>query len=232
MASRRRLGQHNSATRAAILEAAAKVLLEEGVTKLTSRRISQKAGIKSQLVHYYFRTMEDLTVALMQREGDDVLRGLARAAASDEPLRAFWQLELESRASTLITKLIALATHRERIRDEAIRYAQHGRGIQAEAIARHLELRGVAAPIPPTAIAFFMSAVARNLVHEQALGMSLGHREVVTVVEEWLSHMSQQLLSRSQAAADPRADLPGRSNQRMPKTNASKRAPKASQGQV
>jgi TetR/AcrR family transcriptional regulator len=204
MAARRRLGQNSSATRAAILEAAAKVLLDEGVTKLTSRRISQKAGIKSQLVHYYFRTMEDLTVALMQREGDEVLRGLARAAASDEPLRAFWQFELESRASTLIIKLVALAAHRERIGAEAVRYAQHGRGIQAEAIARHLELRGVVSPIPPAAITFLMSAVARNLLHEQALGMSLGHREVVQVVEEWLRHMSRQLHSRTKATASKR----------------------------
>jgi TetR/AcrR family transcriptional regulator len=190
MGSRRRLGQKNSATRAAIVDAAAKVMLAEGATALTSRRISQKAGIKSQLVHYYFRTMEELMITLMQREGDEVLKSLARAAASDKPLQALWKLELESRSSALIAGLLALAKHHERVRAEATRYAELGRGMEAEAIARHLELLRIEPSIPPIAIAFVMSAVARQIVDERARGMSLGHREVALAVENWLREIT------------------------------------------
>jgi AcrR family transcriptional regulator len=221
MTSRRRLGQRNSTTRAAILEAGAKILLEEGVTGLTSRRISQKAGIKSQLVHYYFRTMEDLIITLMQRGGDEVLRGLARAAASDEPLQALWELELGARSSALIAGLAALATYRERMRAEAVRYAEHGRGMQAEAIARYLELRGIQPPVPPIAIAFLMSAAARQMVFEQARGMSLGHREAASAVENWLRRLT---------AKGKLPDQTSRPSQRGLKTKSSKRASRPAKG--
>jgi AcrR family transcriptional regulator len=190
MASRRRLGRGNSTTRAAILEAAAKLLLAEGASALTSRRISQQAGIKSQLVHYYFRTMEDLIVTLMQGAGDEVLRSLARVAASHQPLQGVWEHALESRSSELVTGLLALARDHERVRAEAIRYAEQGRGMQAEAIARHLEVLGIEPPIPPIAIAFLLSAAARQMVEERARGTSLGHREAASAIENWLGQIA------------------------------------------
>jgi len=192
MASRRRLGQKSSTTRAAILDAAAKVLLTEGATALTSRRISQRAGIKSQLVHYYFRTMEDLIVTLLQREGDEVLRGLARVTASGEPLQRLWEHALESRSSALVGGLLALARQHERVRAEALRYAEHGRAMQAEAIALHLQRLGLEPPIPPIAMAFLMSAAARQIVEERVRGTSLGHSETASAVENWLRHITSK----------------------------------------
>jgi len=186
MVARRRIGQRNSTTRAAIVDAAAKVLLEEGATALTSRRISEKAGIKSQLIHYYFRTMEDLIVTLMQRAGDEILGSLVRVTASDNPVQGLWKLALESRSSAMIGGLLVLATHHERVRAEAIRYAEQGRGMQAEAISRHLQLLGLDPPIPPIAIAFLISAAARQMVVKRASGTSLGHSETESAIEGWL----------------------------------------------
>jgi TetR/AcrR family transcriptional regulator len=139
MAARRRLGQEDSTTRAAILDAAAKILLAEGVSALTSRRISQRAGIKSQLVHYYFRTMDDLIVTLMQRAGDEVLRALVRVVSSDEPVQRLWELKLSSSPSELMSGLASLGKSNERLRAEAIRYSEHLRGMQSSLIAGVLE---------------------------------------------------------------------------------------------
>lgn len=183
MAARRRIGQSNSATRAAIVDAAAKVLMEEGATALTSRRISQKAGIKSQLIHYYFRTMEDLIVTLMQRSGDEVFRSLVRVTTLDNPMQGLWKLALESRSSAMISGFLALAAQHERVRAEAVRYAEHGRAMQTEAITRHLQQLGLEAPIPPVAIAFLICAAARQMVEERASGTSLGHRETELAIE-------------------------------------------------
>ena len=190
MALRRRLGLENSATRSAIMEAAAKVLVEEGFAALTSRRVSQRAGVKSQLVHYYFRTMGDLMVAVVRRAGDEALKSAVRAAGSAEPLRALWELETKARASAVYIELAALARHDEQLREEVVRYAEQGRDFQAEAIAQHFEVEGIEPPIHPLAAAFFMSAAARLLVRERASGMSLGHREALAVIEKWLTTLS------------------------------------------
>lgn len=229
MASRRRLGLENSATRDSILEAAAKVLVEEGVAALTSRRVSQRAGVKSQLVHYYFRTMGDLMVAVIRRAGDEALKSAVRAAASLEPLREIWELESKARASAVYIELAALGKHNEQIREEIVRYAEQGRAFQAEAIDQHFKVQGINVPIHPLAAAFFMSAAARLLVRERASGMSLGHREAEAVVEKWLLELSNanKRSSRSASTDNATADQHVRPLPR-PRKRKSKRISKAS----
>ena len=68
--SPRRIGAEDSATRAQLLDAAEQLLLEEGYAAVTSRRVAAKAGLKPQLVHYYFRTMDDLFVEVFRRRAE------------------------------------------------------------------------------------------------------------------------------------------------------------------
>ena len=67
-------------------------MLDEGYAAVTSRRVAARAGLKPQLVHYYFRTMDDLFVALIRRGAEQNLEHQARALASPQPLRALWEL--------------------------------------------------------------------------------------------------------------------------------------------
>src|SRR5262249_23627983 len=60
MASSRRRGDESSATRALLLEAAEDLMREEGYPAVTTRRLAGRVGVSNQLVHYYFRTMDDL----------------------------------------------------------------------------------------------------------------------------------------------------------------------------
>ena len=67
MAVKRRMGSPDSATSNALLDATEMVLREEGYAAATSRRIADAAGLKQQLVYYYFETMEDLLLACFKR---------------------------------------------------------------------------------------------------------------------------------------------------------------------
>jgi len=66
MASKRRIGSETSATRAAILKAALQVLQERGSSHFTASEIARKAGVKPHMIHYYFRTIDDLVPALRE----------------------------------------------------------------------------------------------------------------------------------------------------------------------
>ena len=55
----RRIGSEDSKTRSALLDAAQALMLEEGYAAVTSRRVAARADLKPQLVHYYFRTMDE-----------------------------------------------------------------------------------------------------------------------------------------------------------------------------
>src|SRR6476659_6415293 len=55
------------ATREALIEATAQIMVDEGYAAATSRRVAAKAGVKAALVHYYFPSMDDLFVAVQRR---------------------------------------------------------------------------------------------------------------------------------------------------------------------
>lgn len=190
MVSARRLGSEQSATREMIIKAAVEVLQDEGAAKLTAARIADKAGVKAHLVHYYFRTMEDLVIALVRTHGQIGLKNTARAIASDEPLRALWELEVAYKWSTAAMEFSAFASHSATAQQELKRYIEEIRSVQAEALTRHFELRGVACPFPPLAITLIISSIARQLVREKAVGVTLGHEQVIAIVDEFLASVS------------------------------------------
>src|ERR1700742_2596824 len=102
--------------RAAILDAAEEIMQESGYAAVSSRKVEQRAGLKSQLVHYYFKTMDDLFAAVWQRFDDRFLEHQARVLASERPLRALWERSIDPATTTLRHEFIALANHRELIR--------------------------------------------------------------------------------------------------------------------
>jgi TetR/AcrR family transcriptional regulator len=212
MASSRRLGSKNSAIRAAMIDAAAQVLREKGFAGLTSRQVAQKAGVKTQLVHYYFRTMDDLSVALARRIGEQAIKALARVAASDDPLQKMWNIEAHIKESVLAMEFVSMAMHHEAMRDEVVRYGDQVRNIQTEATAQYLERHGIIPPIPPIAIVFLIGAARQLMVREKALGMSLGHREVMAVADDWLHRLMNMHTPRTpRPAGAPPGRRPRRS---------------------
>ena len=101
MTSSRRLGAEDSATRTALLDAAIALMLEEGYASVTSRKVAARAGLKPQLVHYYFATMDDLFLALVRRGAQVNLERQVQALASAQPLRALWAFSNDPASATL-----------------------------------------------------------------------------------------------------------------------------------
>src|SRR3954447_8663133 len=120
--SSRRIGTTDSKTRAQLVNAAEELLLEEGYAAVTSRRVGAKAGLKPQLVHYYFRTMDDLFVEVFRRGADEDIARFERAVAADGSLHSLWKLNSDPRGAAFTIEFVALANHRKSIRDEIARY--------------------------------------------------------------------------------------------------------------
>jgi AcrR family transcriptional regulator len=191
VSSSRRIGNETSKTRAALLDAAEKLMLEEGYAAVTSRRIAAEAGLKPQLVHYYFRTMDDLFLALFRRRAEQGIQRQAQALDSPQPLWALWDLSRDSRGTALTMEFIALANHRKAIRAEIASVAERLRADQMAGLESVLSGYGVSAEqCPPVVFTVLLSSISRFLVIErEALGMSTGHDETVAFVEAALSRM-------------------------------------------
>jgi AcrR family transcriptional regulator len=190
--SGRRIGAADSKTRAQLVDAAERVLLEEGYAAVTSRRVAAKAGLKPQLVHYYFRTMNDLFLEVFRRRADENIARIQRAIAADCSLEAIWRLNADPRGAVFNIEFVALANHRKVIRAEMAAYAERFRAAQLEAVTAALEADGVSAgEVPPIVALLLMTGLTQVLALERTLGVTAGHEATIAYVEDAISRRSR-----------------------------------------
>lgn len=186
----RRIGAATSASRAELVKAAERLMIEEGYAAVTSRRVAAAAGLKPQLVHYYFRTMEDLYLEVFRWRAEQALAHQEEVLASDAPLTAMWRLSNDRRWIALSIELSALANHRKSIAAEIARYGERFRERQMEVMTAALDRAGVDPDeVPPEVALVLMTSVSRMLAMEAGLGMTHGHARTHEAVERLLARL-------------------------------------------
>lgn len=191
--SSRRLGVTSAHNRHALLDAAELIMCEEGYAAVTSRHVANRAGLKPQLVYYYFRTMDDLFLAVFQRRSERNQVQVQELLAVPQPLHTMWEFLSDSSHSALAAEFMALANHRKIIRDELKRQAETLRARQADVFSRILHDRGIDEKrYPPVALAMLFVTVSQVLVRERAFGIEAGHAELNALVDNFLNQLEPQ----------------------------------------
>jgi len=184
----RRIGSEDSLTRSQLLDAAERLMREQGYAAVTSRRVATEAGLKPQLVHYYFRTMDELFVALFRRRAEENIERFEQAVAEDGSLTNLWRLNSDPRGAAFTLEFVALANHRKEIRVEIARFAERFRAAQVDAVERALGDAGVAEDqLPPVVGLLMMTGLSQVLALEDTLGVTAGHDTTRAYVEQQLA---------------------------------------------
>jgi AcrR family transcriptional regulator len=179
-----------SRSRDLLIEAAETLLSETGGQAISARRIAEQAGLKPQLVHYYFRSMEDLLIATFERATERYREKHDAAMAAPQPLRAFWRLNAHNQADTRRNiEFVALGNSNPRLREVMLQAGEHFRGLQIKAVEQALEKAPVEAHYSAAGLAMLMAAVARTVAMERRLGISLAHAELYELVESILDQI-------------------------------------------
>jgi AcrR family transcriptional regulator len=188
--SSRRIGAEDSKTRAQLLDAAELLMAEEGYAAVTSRRLAARAGLKPQLVHYYFRTMDDLFLEAFRRRAEENITRFEQAIAEDGSLTNLWRLNADQRSAAFTIEFAALANHRKAIRAEIARYAERFRAAQVEAVRVALADAGIGdEQLPPVVALLLMTGVTQVLALEDALGVTSGHDATVAFIERTIAEL-------------------------------------------
>jgi AcrR family transcriptional regulator len=186
-ATPRRRGRPDSKTRDALIDATAQIMLNEGHTAVTARRVAAAVGVHPGLLHYYFDTMDELILAVLRQGAEANLRRQARALSSPQPLRALWRVNTDPRGVKLLMEFIALSGRNEAIQAEVAAYSARFRAAEKQAIERMQRERGDDNPaISPAAASVLIDAIARLIALEQSLGLTDGHEDMIALVEEHL----------------------------------------------
>jgi AcrR family transcriptional regulator len=199
------------ATRVALIEATAQIMLDEGYAAATSRRVAAEAGVKPALVHYYFPSMDDLFVAVLRDIAEALLERQREAMAEPKPLHALWHLN-SAHDTQLFTEFLAMANHRKAIRSEIVSYAMRFRDIEEGAMTLALKARGIDLEVfPPVVMSMIMGSLARMVFHEQGLGITRGHDAALAFIEQCLERFEMPSWDPQPEIGQHERAAPGRS---------------------
>ncbi|HET6734596.1 TetR/AcrR family transcriptional regulator [Mycobacterium sp.] len=188
MAAATKAAAKDVGARQRLMEATAQIMREEGYAAATSRRVAAVAGVRSALVYYYFPTMDDLFAEVLRAGAEVSLARMRETLTAEDPLRALWEINTDSRLTGLNTEFMALANHRKVIGAELKAYADRVRDIETAAVTVALRAYRVDFDeYPPVVISMLLTQMGRSLCNESAIGVTDGHRELRAFIERYLS---------------------------------------------
>jgi AcrR family transcriptional regulator len=180
----RRIRRDPDTTRALILDAAERLMVEEGYASVSSRRVAHDIGLNAATVHYYYPATDDLFVALHRRMTDRQVAELEAVLAAEKPLEAFWALQSGEGQSALGVEFLALANHRKAL---ARVFAQSTDAARRSFAARLATASGGALDADEAlALVTALTAIGRLLANEARVGLGAGHAEVRRLVADLL----------------------------------------------
>jgi len=174
----------SATTRLRLIDAASALLDEEGYPAFTVRRIAARAELKPQLVHYYFRSMEDLVVTVFQRSSANYFRLHDEALSGPRPLHALWDLNRSMPEARRMLEYMALSKIYPALREAMRASGESFRALQIEAVERVCATRGIVdPPMAPAALAALISSLARSMISENIVAMTVGHDAVCAFID-------------------------------------------------
>lgn len=173
--------------RTRLLDAAERLMVEDGYAAVTSRRVEAEAGLK---LHYHFGSLDELLIAVVRRRGESVVALLEEALASPEPLRAWWRLAADRRGNGLLVEMTAAANHRPALQAELGAFAREVRRMQIEALEGILAERGIDTDLfPPALVAAMVQGLGFVMAHDQVAGFDTAQDEATKAVQRLLDSL-------------------------------------------
>lgn len=176
----------------AFLDAAERLLVEIGYAAITTRRLAREAGANQGLVHYYFGSMENLLVRVLERfTGRLTARQRAMYADPEIPFLEKWRQAMrylvgeDVEYEKVWLELQALAWNRPELRDRVARVNGEWRAVLTEALAAPRERYGIEMPLD--ALVSLVMTFNEGIILERAQGITAGHRELLAWIDGWLA---------------------------------------------
>jgi AcrR family transcriptional regulator len=181
-------------TEQALLDAAERLLVEVGAAGITTRRVAEEAKVNHGLVHYYFGSVEQLLVRVLERFTDRLVERQRQMYAADIPFLEKWRTAMgyldEDRPSQKIWyELQALAWNRPDLRERLARVHAEWRAVLIEAFAPVRDDLGL--EIPLEALVTLVYSFNEGIMLDRMSGIELGHHELLDWIDGWLERRKQ-----------------------------------------
>jgi AcrR family transcriptional regulator len=178
-------------TEQALLDAAERLLVEVGASGITTRRVAEEAGANHGLVHYYFGSVEQLLVRVLERFTDRLIERQRQMYAADAPFLEKWRaamayLDNDRPYQKVWFELQALAWNRPELRERLAPVHAEWRAVLTEAFAPVREELGLELPLE--ALVSLVMTFNLGIIVERLGGIETGHSELLDWIDRWLSN--------------------------------------------
>jgi AcrR family transcriptional regulator len=188
-----------SPTAEAFLDAAERLLVEAGHAGITTRRLAAEAGANQGLVHYYFGSIDEVFVQVLERFTERLVTRQREMYEADAPFiekwRTAWRFQeedLEAGYSKIWMELQALSWSRPDLRPRVARVNAEWRGVLREAYERAAAEYGLGDEFPVEALVAMTMTFGQGFALERLEGIDEGHGDLLDWIERWLGSMEKQ----------------------------------------
>ena len=181
-------------TEQALLDAAERMLVDVGAAGITTRQVAAAAGANHGLVHYYFGSVEQLLVRVLERFTERLIERQRELYAAEAPFLEKWRtamayLDEDLPYQKIWFELQAMAWNRPDLRERLARVHAEWRVVLTEAFAPVHDELGL--DLPLDALVTLVFTFNEGIMFERLSGTETGHRELLDWIDAWLERRTR-----------------------------------------
>ncbi|MGH7651106.1 MAG: TetR/AcrR family transcriptional regulator [Gemmatimonadaceae bacterium] len=186
------------ATEQRLLDAAERLLVEVGYAGITTRKLAEEAGANLGLVHYYFGSMEELFLQVLERFTKDLIARQRAMYSAPGPYIEKWRqamryLDEDRPYQKIWWELQAMAWNHPQFRARVARVHDAWRDAMRAAVTEALERYDLDdGDFSAESWVTLIVTVNEGIILERLSGVTRGHQELLTSIDRWLESMEKK----------------------------------------
>ena len=201
--------------RSRLLDAAERLLIEVGHAGITTRRVAEEAGVNHGLVHYYYGSMEELLLRVLERFTDQLIARQRAMYALPVPFAERWRtamryLEEDRPYQKIWFELQAMGWNHPGIRARLGTVHGAWRDAMRDAVREALTDAGRGEDrLSLEAWITLIVTMNEGIILERLSGIDRGHEELLEGIDRWITGLTGAP-SAGRAPPKPRSRRPAR----------------------
>jgi AcrR family transcriptional regulator len=184
----------------ALLDAAERLLVSVGYASITTRLVAKEAGVNHGLVHYYFGSMENLLLRVLERFSDQLIERQRAMYAADVPFLDKWRTamgfleeDLASGYPKVWLELQAMAWNHPDFGARVAKVNAEWRAVLTDAFESAMRAYGVdRRRFPVEAVVSLVMTFNEGIMLERMSGIDTGQGSLLAMIDRWLASLERE----------------------------------------
>lgn len=189
--------------RTELLDAAERMLIQGGHAGITTRGLADEAGVNHGLVHYYYGSMEELLLCVLERFTERLIARQRALYASPLPFAMQWRtamqyLDEDRPYQKIWFELQAMGWNQPEVRARLAKVHRAWRDAMQDAVRKAFIDAGLCDDaLSLEAWITLIVTMNEGIILERLSGIDSGHDDLLEGIDRWISSLTDKTLAKS-----------------------------------